>query len=76
MRHKETHFVNIPSYATKVIEFAISLLNDKLRARISVHKSLEDLKASVQDPRILPKEYGGEIPLSDMIGMRFVPILG
>ncbi|XP_029038110.2 clavesin-1 [Osmia bicornis bicornis] len=67
MRHKETHFVNIPSYATKVIEFGISLLNDKLRARILVHKSLEDLKASVQDPRILPKEYGGEIPLSDMI---------
>lgn len=36
MRHKETHFVNIPSCATKFIDFAISLLNDKLRARISV----------------------------------------
>lgn len=36
MRHKETHFVNIPSCANKIIEFAISLLNDKLKARISV----------------------------------------
>lgn len=36
MRHKETHFVNIPSCAIKVIEFGISLLNDKLKNRIMV----------------------------------------
>ncbi|KOC68047.1 Clavesin-2 [Habropoda laboriosa] len=66
MRHKETHFVNIPSCAVKVIEFGISLLNDKLKSRISVHKSLEELKSAI-DPRILPKEYGGDIPLCDMI---------
>lgn len=66
MRHKETHFVNIPSCATKFIDFAISLLNDKLRARISVHKSLDDLKDAI-DPQILPKEYGGVVPLSEMI---------
>ncbi|KOX76208.1 Clavesin-2 [Melipona quadrifasciata] len=66
MRHKETHFVNIPSYAIKVIEFGISLLNDKLRNRILVHKSLDELKSAI-DPKILPKEYGGEIPLCEMI---------
>ncbi|CAK9831239.1 clvs2 [Anthophora retusa] len=66
MRHKETHFVNIPSCAIKIIEFAISLLNDKLKNRISVHKSLEELKNAI-DPRILPKEYGGDTPLCDMI---------
>ncbi|XP_076244833.1 clavesin-2 [Calliopsis andreniformis] len=66
MRHKETHFVNIPSCANKFIEFAISLLNDKLKARILVHKSVEELKDAIE-PRILPKEYGGEIPLSEMI---------
>lgn len=36
MRHKSTHFVNIPQYAIKVIEFGISLLSDKLRGRILV----------------------------------------
>lgn len=36
MRHKETHFINIPNCATKVLEFALSLLSDKLRARIMV----------------------------------------
>lgn len=36
MRHKNTHFVNIPSFGTKVIEFAVSLLSEKLRKRIMV----------------------------------------
>ncbi|OAD52285.1 Clavesin-1 [Eufriesea mexicana] len=70
MRHKETHFINIPSCAIKVIEFGISLLNDKLKNRILVrmllHKNVEELKSAI-DARILPKEYGGEIPLSEMI---------
>lgn len=36
MRHKETHFINIPMCASKILEFAVSLLNDKLRSRIMV----------------------------------------
>ncbi|XP_074100795.1 clavesin-1 [Cotesia typhae] len=68
MRHKQTHFINIPNYATKVIDFALSLLNDKLRARIMVHTSMEDLKEAI-NPKILPKEYGGSVPLADMIAV-------
>ncbi|XP_074100916.1 clavesin-1-like [Cotesia typhae] len=68
MRHKQTHFINIPNYATKVIDFALSLLNDKLRARIMVHTSTEDLKEAI-NPKILPKEYGGSVPLADMIAV-------
>ncbi|XP_066594764.1 clavesin-2 isoform X2 [Prorops nasuta] len=66
MRHKETHFINIPSFAAKIIEFAISLLNDKLKNRVFVHKSIDELKESI-DAKILPKEYGGQVPLSEMI---------
>lgn len=36
MRHKATHFINVPSYANKVFEFFIGLLNDKLKSRIMV----------------------------------------
>lgn len=36
MRHKETHLMNIPTCATKVVEFAVSLLNEKLKSRIHV----------------------------------------
>lgn len=42
MRHKETHFINIPSSVVKIIEFAISLLNDKLKARVMVNISKYD----------------------------------
>ena len=34
---------------------------------IKVHKSLDELRSAI-DPKILPKEYGGEIPLCEMIG--------
>jgi len=37
MRHKETHFINIPTSVAKIIEFAISLLNDKLKSRVMVN---------------------------------------
>jgi len=66
MRHKETHFMNIPSYANKVVEFAMTVLTDKLKNRVALHKNLDELKAKV-DPKLLPKAYGGTMPLSEMI---------
>ncbi|XP_037037494.1 clavesin-1 [Bradysia coprophila] len=66
MRHKETHFMNMPSYANKVIEFCMTVLTDKLKNRVVLHKNLEELKTKV-DPKLLPKEYGGTMPMSEMI---------
>lgn len=66
MRHKETHFINIPQYANKVIEFGISILSDKLRKRIILHKSIDELKSKI-NPSILPLEYGGTVPMSEMV---------
>nr|CAD7264565.1 unnamed protein product [Timema shepardi] len=34
MRHKSSHFLNIPHYANKIMEFFIMLLNEKLKSRI------------------------------------------
>lgn len=89
--------MNIPGCATKIIDFAVSLLSDKLKARVlvsidvlhlrffiprsgatltrfflfkyssQVYKNPDDLKEAI-NPKILPKEYGGEIPLADMVG--------
>lgn len=95
MRHKATHFLNVPSLANKLFEFFTMLLNDKLRNRIMVsvrahraprslsldmprpttetvcafqlHTSVEDMHEHI-NPKILPKEYGGTIPMADMIG--------
>lgn len=66
MRHKANHFINIPSCATKFLEFAISLLSEKLKSRIKIHKTMDELHADL-DPKILPKEYGGIVPLSEMV---------
>lgn len=66
MRHKETHFLNIPSFANKLIEFALSMLSDKLKKRTMFHKSIPELHAKI-DPKILPKEYGGVVPASEMV---------
>jgi len=67
MRHKSTHFVNVPSYANKVFDFFTALLQEKLKNRVVLHKDVESLKKCV-DPKILPLEYGGVVPLADMIG--------
>lgn len=36
MRLKETHFINMPQYANKIMEFGMSVLNDKLKKRVMV----------------------------------------
>jgi len=66
MRHKANHFLNISGSAIKLIEFAVSLLNEKLKNRIFMYKSVEELYPKI-DKKILPKEYGGEVPLADMV---------
>lgn len=66
MRHKETHFVNIPSIANKVIEFALSLTSEKLKKRMFLDKNIDELKSKV-NPQLLPSEYGGSIPIQEMV---------
>ncbi|XP_066142998.1 clavesin-2-like [Euwallacea fornicatus] len=66
MRHKANHFLNISASAIKLIEFAVGLLNEKLKNRIFMYKSVEELHEKV-DKKMLPKEYGGEVPLSEMV---------
>lgn len=66
MRHKETHFVNIPSIANKVIEFALSLTSEKLKKRMFLDKNIDELKAKV-DPDLLPSEYGGKVSIEEMV---------
>ncbi|XP_046397395.1 alpha-tocopherol transfer protein-like [Ischnura elegans] len=68
MRHKEIHFLNVPPAFRMVYDFCKTLFSEKMRNRFYLHSSLEELHQSV-DPKILPKEYGGTIPMSEMIDM-------
>lgn len=66
MRHKESHFVNVSSNAAKLVEFGLTVLSEKLKNRTFIHKSVNELHERIS-PKILPKEYGGEVPLAEMI---------
>lgn len=66
IRQKEYHFVNFPSITNSVVEFGTSLLSEKLKKRIFIHKDMESLKQMV-DIKILPTEYGGEVAMAEML---------
>ncbi|XP_058831804.1 clavesin-1-like [Topomyia yanbarensis] len=66
MRQKENHFVNLPTFANKLSEFILSVLSDKLKNRVFVHKNMDELKTKV-NPKLLPQEYGGTVPMADCI---------
>ncbi|ODN05727.1 Clavesin-2 [Orchesella cincta] len=68
MRHKRLDFVNLPTIATYVYEFAKGLMTQKLRNRITLHKDVNAL-TQIVDQKILPKEYGGDTELLEMIEM-------
>uniref|UniRef100_A0A6P7G093 Alpha-tocopherol transfer protein-like n=1 Tax=Diabrotica virgifera virgifera TaxID=50390 RepID=A0A6P7G093_DIAVI len=55
---KEYHFMNVPTYAEKLVQLCKIVLGKSLGDKIFVHKSIEEVYKFI--PReILPKEYGG-----------------
>ncbi|CAG7785419.1 unnamed protein product [Allacma fusca] len=68
MRHKRVDVVSLPSWVNYILDFAKSLMSEKLRSRIWLHEDRAALLKKV-DGKILPKEYGGEVPLSEMISL-------
>lgn len=66
MRHKEIHGLRVHASIKYIVDFALSQMSEKMRKRVSLHKKVEDF-SSVIDKNLLPKEYGGKIPMSEMI---------
>lgn len=67
MRHKEFHGTLVNPAMKFVLDFGLSLMSEKLRDRVQFHTKLDD-QTSV-DRNLLPAEYGGKIPMSEMIEM-------
>lgn len=57
-RLKGTYFMNLPSFANVLMELFMQLLSEKLRKRVVVLKSSDELKNYI-NPSWLPQEYGG-----------------
>jgi len=60
-RNKQIILVNLPSFAAVLIEMAKKSMKEKLRERIVLAKTMEDVKDFIKPSSILPKEYGGEL---------------
>lgn len=66
MRHKGFHVMNIHKSLNFISNFILSHMNEKLRKRTQLYSSFKEFKAI--NKKFLPKEYGGKIPMSEMIG--------
>lgn len=70
MRHKGFHVVNVHKSLSFISDFILSQMNEKLRKRTQLYSSFKEFKEI--DKKFLPKEYGGKVPMSDMIGNEMI----
>lgn len=69
MRHKEVHGINVHPSMKFALDFGMSLISDKIKKRVTLYSNLEEVIASGNlEVNILPKEYGGTMPMAEMIG--------
>ncbi|GAB6030899.1 hypothetical protein CHUAL_007730 [Chamberlinius hualienensis] len=66
MRHKEVHFVHLPFIINAGFQVFKSFLSEKLRNRLMAHRDFTEMSSFIPQ-KILPKEYGGELPVAEMI---------
>ncbi|GLH13369.1 Retinol-binding protein pinta [Gryllus bimaculatus] len=70
MRHKEVHVINVPPGLKFALDFGMSLISDKIKQRVKIYTSLEKAKEALgEDCKVLPKEYGGTMPMEEMIAL-------
>jgi hypothetical protein len=66
LRHKAFHIINVHRTLSLVQEIIFSHLTDKLKKRAHLYSGFKDFKAI--DPKHLPKEYGGTVPIKELSG--------
>lgn len=66
MRHKEIHGLKIHPSVKFAVDYALAKMSEKMKNRVFLHRKVEDV-TSVIDKSLLPAEYGGEVPMKDMI---------
>lgn len=66
MRHKEIHGLKVHTSLKFAVDFALSQMSEKMRKRVYLHKKVEDVKSMI-DKNLLPTEYGGKVPMSEMV---------
>lgn len=65
MRHKAIHGTLVHPSIKYACDWMLNILSEKLKNRVKIHTNINDIDTI--DMKILPKEYGGIIPMKDMI---------
>lgn len=65
-RHKGFHCVNVHPSLQFLANFGMKHMPDKLRERVKFYSSFDEV--DVVEKKDLPKEYGGTMPIKEMIG--------
>lgn len=69
MRHKEVHCINAHPSMKFALDFGMSLISDKIKKRVRLYTNLQEaIDSGNLELDVLPKEYGGQMPMSEMIG--------
>ncbi|KAJ8737481.1 hypothetical protein PYW08_000076 [Mythimna loreyi] len=66
MRHKEIYGVNVHPTIKFALDFGMGLISEKIKTRVKLYSAVEDVEI---DKSLLPKEYGGTMPMKEMIGL-------
>ncbi|KAG8268234.1 alpha-tocopherol transfer protein-like isoform X1 [Homalodisca vitripennis] len=69
MRHKEVWGINVHPSIKYALDFGMSLISEKIKKRVKVFTNLEEAKKNMPDLSMLPKEYGGTVPMAEMIAL-------
>lgn len=65
MRHKEIYGVNVHPTIKFALDFGMALISEKIRKRVRLYTSPTEVEL---DKKLLPQEYGGVMPMKEMIG--------
>ncbi|CAH0703717.1 unnamed protein product [Spodoptera exigua] len=66
MRHKEIYGVNVHPTVKFALDFGMGLISEKIKKRVKLYSAVEDVEI---DKSLLPKEYGGTMPMKEMIDL-------
>lgn len=71
MRHKEVHCINAHPSMKFALDFAMSLISEKIKKRVHFYTNIDEaLSEGILERDVLPKEYGGTMPMAEMIGAK------
>lgn len=68
MRHKEVHGFNVHPSMKFALDWGMTLISEKIKSRVQLYSNLEEItQCGNIDLELLPKEYGGIMPMAEMI---------